>query len=94
VAWTTIAAIYFIIWWLVLFTVLPWGVRSQDEQGNVAPGTDPGAPAIHGLGRKVIWTTVVATAIFGAFYWAFVTRAIALDDLVTLWGLLKPTPRP
>jgi predicted secreted protein len=90
VAWTTIAAIYFIIWWLVLFTVLPWGVRSQDEHGDVAPGTDPGAPAFHGLGRKVIWTTVVATAIFAVFYWAFVTRAIALDDLVTLWGLLKP----
>ena len=89
-AWTTIAAIYFIIWWLVLFTVLPWGIRSQDEQGNVVPGTDPGAPAIHGLGRKVIWTTVVATVIFGVFYWAFVTRVIPFEDLVTLWGLLKP----
>ena len=89
-AWTTIAAIYFIIWWLVLFTVLPWGIRSQDEQGNVVSGTDPGAPTIHGLRRKVIWTTVVATAVFGVFYWAFVTRAIAFEDLVTLWGLLKP----
>jgi predicted secreted protein len=38
----------------------------------------------------MIWTTVVATAVFGAFYWAFVTRAIAFEDLVTLWGLLKP----
>jgi predicted secreted protein len=94
VAWTTIAAIYFIIWWLVLFTVLPWGIRSQDEQGNVVPGTDPGAPAIHGLGRKVIWTTVVATVIFGVFYWAFVTRAIVFEDLVTLWGLLTPASRP
>ena len=93
-AWTTIIAIYFIIWWLVLFTVLPWGIRSQDEQGNVVPGTDPGAPTIHGLRRKVIWTTVVATAVFGVFYWAFVTRAIAFEDLVTLWGLLKPASSP
>ena len=44
-AWTTIAAIYFIMWWIVLFAVLPWGVRSQTEHGEeVPPGTDPGAP--------------------------------------------------
>jgi predicted secreted protein len=90
VSWTTIAAIYFIVWWLVLFTVLPWGVRSQHEAGDIAPGTDPGAPAIPALWRKMVWTTVIATFVFGAFYWAFVTRAIDFENLVTLWGLLKP----
>ena len=88
--WTTSLAIYFIFWWLVFFAVLPWGVRSQQEQGEIVPGTDPGAPAIHGLKVKVVWTTVVATIGFAAFYWAFVTKAVAFDDLVTLWGLLKP----
>ena len=91
---TTALAIFFLIWWVVLFAVLPWGIRSQHEGGEIAPGTDPGAPAIHGLKKKVIWTTVVATAVFGAFYWAFVTRAIAFEDLVTLWGLLKPGSSP
>ena len=42
---TTAIAIYFLIWWVVLFAVLPWGVRSQEEAGEVVPGTDPGAPA-------------------------------------------------
>ena len=36
----TAIAIYFLIWWIVLFAVLPWGVRAQGEEG--APGTDPG----------------------------------------------------
>jgi predicted secreted protein len=90
VAWTTSLAIYFIIWWLVLFTVLPWGIRSQSEHGDVAPGTDPGAPAVTGLRIKLIWTTVVATILFAAFYWAFVTKAVPFEDLVTLWGWLKP----
>jgi predicted secreted protein len=90
VSWTTILAIYFIVWWLVLFTVLPWGVRSQHEAGDIAPGTDPGAPAVTGLVKKMVWTTVIATVVFGAFYWAFVNRVIALEDLVTFWGLLKP----
>jgi predicted secreted protein len=90
VPWTTSLAIYFIIWWLVFFTVLPWGIRSQDERGDVVRGTDPGAPAVHGLKIKLVWTTLVASIAFAAFYWAFITKAIAFDDLVTLWGWLKP----
>ena len=39
------AAIYFVIWWTVLFAVLPWGVQSQHEAGKISPGSDPGAPA-------------------------------------------------
>ena len=39
---TTGIAIFFLIWWIVLFAVLPWGVRSQQEDAEVAPGTDPG----------------------------------------------------
>src|SRR5258708_34244470 len=56
----TSIAIYFIIWWVVLFAVLPWGVRSQQEQGTITPGSDPGAPAIPRLKRKLVWTTIVA----------------------------------
>ena len=88
-SWTTIAAVYFIVWWLVLFAVLPWGVSSQYETGEIAPGTDPGAPVFHGLKAKLAWTTVVSGVLFGLFYWAFVTRTVTLEDLATLWGLLK-----
>ena len=87
--WTTIIAIYFIVWWLVFFTVLPWGIRSQHEHGDMVPGTDPGAPAVHRLRIKLVWTTVTASIVFGLFYWAYVTKAVAFDDLVTLWGYLK-----
>jgi predicted secreted protein len=62
---STVMAIYFIIWWVVLFAVLPWGVHSQQESGEVAPGTDPGAPAAHLVWRKLLWTTVTAAVVFG-----------------------------
>jgi predicted secreted protein len=61
----TVIAIYFIIWWVVLFAILPWGVHSQHESGDVAPGTDPGAPAVHLVWRKLLWTTVTAAVLFG-----------------------------
>jgi predicted secreted protein len=86
---TTAVAIYFLIWWVVLFAVLPFGVRSQDESGAVVPGSDPGAPALPRLGRKLIWTTGVATVVFALFYAAYSTRIVSLDDLATLFGLLR-----
>ena len=57
---STAIAIYFLIWWIVLFAVLPWGVRAQGEGG--APGTDPGAPRVPRLKAKLVWTTLVVGA--------------------------------
>src|SRR5580658_10762391 len=76
---TTAAAIFFLIWWLVLFAVLPWGVRRQDEEGIIAPGTDPGAPALPNLRRKLLWTTLVSVAIFGGCYVVYVDRLVTLE---------------
>jgi predicted secreted protein len=80
-------AIYFIIWWVVLFTVLPWGVRSQHEGGDVATGTDPGAPAIPRLWWKLLWTTVVAGVVFAICAVVYINRWVTLDGLIALFGL-------
>ena len=56
----TSIAIYFLIWWLMLFAVLPCGVRSQHEGGDMVPGTDPGAPVIPRLWWKLLWTTILS----------------------------------
>lgn len=84
---TTAIAVYFIIWWVVLFTVLPWGIRSQQEAGPVAPGTDPGAPALPQIGRKLILTTVVATVVFAVCYVVYINRLVTLDGLASLLGM-------
>jgi predicted secreted protein len=84
---TTAIAVYFLIWWLVLFAVLPWNIRSQVESGSVAPGTDPGAPAIAGLRRKLIWTTIVSACVFAILSIVYSYRLIALDDLAASFGV-------
>jgi predicted secreted protein len=84
---STAIAIYFLIWWITLFAVLPFGVRAQGESG--APGTDPGAPVMANLKTKLIWTTIVATAIFAACWVIYTRRLITLEDLATLFGLLR-----
>lgn len=56
------AAIYFIVWWIVLFAVLPFGITSQTEEEKVAGG-DPGAPAAPLLVKKALVTSLIAAAI-------------------------------
>jgi predicted secreted protein len=82
---STAIAVYFLIWWLTLFAVLPWGVSAQGEEG--APGTDPGAPRLPHLMAKLIWTTIIATAIFAVIAYLYVNRLVTLDDLAALMGM-------
>jgi len=59
-------AILFTTWFIVLFAVLPFGVRSQHEDGSYIAGTDPGAPVAPKLWIKALWTTVLTAFVFGA----------------------------
>src|SRR6185503_15001404 len=83
---STVIAIYFLIWWVTLFAVLPWGIRNQEESGEIAPGTDPGAPAIHRVWSKLGWTTLVATVIFGVLYVVYSQGLIPYDLLMAISG--------
>ena len=84
---STAIAIYFLIWWITLFAVLPFGVHRQDEAGDIVAGTDPGAPALPRLGMKLLWTTLVASAIFGLCYLIYVNNLLPLDTLARWLGL-------
>ena len=84
----TVIAIYFIIWWVLLFAILPWGVHSQHESGDVAPGTDPGAPAVHLIWRKLLWTTVTAAVVFG------IATAVYKADLIPFEFLKRVSSPP
>lgn len=53
-----------ILWWTVLFAVLPFGVHSQEETGYVEPGTEASAPANHRLALKFAVTTGVTAVLW------------------------------
>lgn len=65
-SWVTGVMVFAIIWWVVLFTVLPWGVRvSEDPE----PGHATSAPDKPMLWRKALITTVIAAVLWvGAYY--------------------------
>jgi len=79
-------AIYFVLWWIVLFVTLPFGVRSQHEDGSGAPGTDPGAPIATRMGRKLIWTTIISAVIFAIAMLTYDAGYLSIDRLARLMG--------
>lgn len=66
--WTSITATYLIVWWLVLFTTLPFGVKVSE---TVEEGNEPGAPEKPLLWIKAGVTTVLAAVITAAI-WALI----------------------
>jgi predicted secreted protein len=87
---STMFAIYFVLWWIVLFVTLPFGVRSQhvdgEGAGQVIPGTDPGAPVLARMGRKLIWTTIISAVIFAIAMWAYYQGLFNIERLAKLMG--------
>ena len=84
---STAFAIYFVIWWITLFLILPFGVRSQHEDGVGAPGTDPGAPVASRMGIKLIWNTVIAAVIFGLAMYAYDAGYLSVERISRLMGM-------
>jgi predicted secreted protein len=75
-------AFYVFIWWITLFAVLPFGVRTQEEAGSVVPGTPESAPAKQRMVRVFLINTVVATIVFAIVY------------VVIEYGLITPDMLP
>ncbi|MCB1782906.1 MAG: DUF1467 family protein [Alphaproteobacteria bacterium] len=67
--------VYVMIWWVVLFCVLPFGMpREFEEQG---PNTAPGAPPFTNMKNKIIITSLLALVLWG------VADLIISSDLIS-----------
>jgi predicted secreted protein len=53
-----------VIWFLILFCVLPLRMVSQGDAGEIVKGTMAGAPAKPVMRRKFLITTVIAVALW------------------------------
>tara|TARA_B100001123_G_scaffold420882_1_gene527802 strand:- start:1196 stop:1438 length:243 start_codon:yes stop_codon:yes gene_type:complete len=75
--WFTGTATFLIVWWLVLFAVLPWGVKAAQRPQI---GTEHGAPENPNLWRKALVTTLIALLIWGVVF-------VIIDyGMISIWG--------
>jgi predicted secreted protein len=73
-------AIYFVVWWTTLFAVLPFGVRTQGEAGEVVPGAPASAPVKTSIPTILLRNTIVATIVFAVIYWLLVFSGMSIMD--------------
>ena len=54
-SWISFAALFFITWWLMLFIVLPFSVKTQDDDQDVTLGTVASAPRGPATAEAISW---------------------------------------
>ena len=77
----SIFAVYFVIWWVTLFAVLPFGLRTQAEENEVVPGSVESAPARFRASRVLLITTVVSALIYLVWYVVSVRLGYGIDAI-------------
>ncbi len=80
-SWVSLAALYFILWWLVLFATLPFGLKTQDEEEDVTLGTISSAPKGPHMLRAFMRTTIISALLLGSFYLLTNGLGLSFDDL-------------
>ena len=79
-------AIYLVLWWVVLFTILPLGMQSHHEAGiDLKDGGDPGAPVNPNLKKKFITTTWVSGVVFFVFWLVAYFGLIPLPEVAKVY---------
>jgi predicted secreted protein len=82
VKFQSILAIYILFWTLSLFLVLPFGVRTPEEEGEETPaGHAPSAPHRFSLGTAALRATIVSAVAFGLFYANYLFGWVTVDML-------------
>lgn len=78
----TSISVFFVIWWTVLFSVLPWGVQSHHEAGtDPKDGGDPGAPVDPMIKKKFLQTTAISAVIFAIIWVVCYFQLITIPPL-------------
>ncbi len=80
-SWFTGLVVFLILWWLVFFVTLPFGVRAPHEAGEaVGAGHADGAPVRPRLWLKAGVTTVITGLLWAAVWW------LTAADLISFRG--------
>jgi len=80
--WTSIVAIYLLVWVMTAFIMLPFGIRTDEEEGNQkVPGQADSAPANFRPGRLVVRATIIAIVVTSVYVLNFEFGWVTAEDL-------------
>ncbi len=75
----TTIALFFLVWWMVLFIALPFGLRPSSRKDGLSPVTESGAPRGKRVLIVLLLTTLIATLIVGSLAVAVDLYGVGLD---------------
>ena len=78
---TSAIVLYAVVWFMVMFIVLPIGRRTQGDDGDIVPGTQAGAPANFNLKRTMIIVSAVALVVWAVICAVIISGVISIRDL-------------
>ncbi len=78
---TSAIVMFAVIWFMVLFIVLPLNLITQGEAGEVVPGTHSSSPANLNVKRKIWLTTIWAVVVWAVFAGVIISGVITVRDL-------------
>ena len=73
--------LFAVIWFMVLFVVLPIRLETQGDRGEVEPGTPAGAPAEFDFKKKARLVTMIAAGLWVVIAGVIFSGAITVEDL-------------
>lgn len=73
--------LYAALWFLTLLMILPIGLKTQGDVGEIEPGTPAGAPSTAMVGRKMLWATGLAAVFWALVFWLVVGEVITHDTI-------------
>lgn len=73
--------IFCMIWTVVFFITLPFGVTSQEESGEIVPGTPASAPTDARIKRKALIATCITIALYAVIFPVLYWHLVSLDDI-------------
>ena len=80
--WTSILAVYFLIWVMTAFVMLPFGVKTADEAGvKKVPGQADSAPVNFRPGKLLLRATLIAAVLTGLFVLNFEFGWVSAEQL-------------
>lgn len=62
---TSAIVLYVVTWFMVMFVTLPLRRRTQGDEGEVVPGTPPGAPVNFSVKRTMLIVSLVSLVVWG-----------------------------
>lgn len=78
---TAAIVLYVVIWFVTMFVVLPIGLRTQGDEGEIVPGTHAGAPSNFRLKRTLVIVTITGTIVWAIAAGIIMSGWITVEDI-------------